>query len=104
MAETEEELKSLLMNVEEEWKSWLKTQHLKNRDHGIQAQHYMANDRETMETVTDLIFLGSKITAESDCSHEIKKTFAPWKQMTNQDSILKSWASLYRQRFIQSKS
>ena len=43
-----------------------------------------------MGTVIDVIFLGSKITVDSDCSHEIKKTFAPWKQMTNQDSILKS--------------
>ena len=47
-------------------------------------------DGETMETVTDFIFLGSKITADGDCSHEIK-TFAPWKKaMTNLDGILKS--------------
>ena len=47
-----------------------------------------------METVTDFIFLGSKITADGDCSREIKKTLAPWKKgrknMTNLDSILKS--------------
>ena len=43
-----------------------------------------------MGTVIDVIFLGSKITVDGDCSHEIKKTFAPWKQMTNRDSILKS--------------
>ena len=47
-------------------------------------------DGETMETVTDFIFLGSKITADGDCSHEIKM-FAPWKKvMTNLESILKS--------------
>ena len=46
---------------------------------------------ETMETVTDFLFLGSKITADGDCSHEIKKTLAPWKKvMTNPDSTLKS--------------
>ena len=48
-------------------------------------------DGETMETETDFIFLGSKITADSDCSHEIKKRLAFWKKtMTNPDSILKS--------------
>ena len=46
-------------------------------------------DGETMETVTDLIFLGSKITADGDCSHEIK-TLAPWKKSYDQPSILKS--------------
>ena len=47
-------------------------------------------DGETVETVSDFIFLGSKITADGDCSHEIK-SLAPWKKvMTNQDSILKS--------------
>ena len=39
---------------------------------------------ETMETVSDFIFLGSKITADGDCSHEIKKTFAPWKKSYDQ--------------------
>ena len=48
-------------------------------------------DGKTMETVTDFIFLGSKITVDSDCSHEIKKMLAPWKKsMTNLDSVLKS--------------
>ena len=51
----------------------------------------MANRQETMETVTDLIFLGSKITADSDCSHEIKRhLLLGRKAMTNLDSILKS--------------
>ena len=41
-------------------------------------------DGETLETVTDFIFLGSEITADGDCSHEIKKTFAPWKKSYDQ--------------------
>ena len=41
-------------------------------------------DGETLETVTDFIFLGSEITADGDCSHEIKKTFAPWKENYDQ--------------------
>ena len=74
MAETEEELKSLLMKVKEESeKVVLKL--------NIQKTKIMASgpitswqiDRETMETVTDFIFLGSKITADGDCSHEIKR-------------------------------
>ena len=48
-------------------------------------------DREIVETVSDFIFGGSKITADGDCSHEIKKTHIPWKKvMTNLDSIFKS--------------
>ena len=53
-AENEEELKSLLMKVKEESeKSWLKTQHSKNKDHGIWSHHFMAKDGTTVETVTD---------------------------------------------------
>ena len=74
-----------------EWKSWLKTQHSKNEDHGIQFHHFMANRWGKMETVTPFIFLGSKITADSDCSHETKRHLFLWrKAMTNLDSILKS--------------
>ena len=74
-----------------EWKSWLKTQHSKNEDHGIQSHHFMEIDGETMEMVTDFIFLGSKITADGDCSHEIKRHLLPGrKAMTNLDSISKS--------------
>ena len=74
MAESEEELKSFLMRVKEETeKAGLKL--------SIQKMKIMASspitswqiDGETMETVTDFIFLGSKITADSDCSHEIKR-------------------------------
>jgi len=50
----------------------------------------VAIDGETMETVRDFILLGSKIIADGDCSHEIKKTLAPWKKSYDQPSILKS--------------
>ena len=46
--------------------------HSKNEDHGIQSHHFMQIDGETMETGRDFIFLGSKITADGDCSHELK--------------------------------
>ena len=58
-------------------------------------------DRETMETVTDFILLGSKITADGDCSHEIKRRFLLGrKPMINLDSILKSRDVTYQQRSI----
>ena len=92
MAESEEELKSLLMNVKEESeKVGLK--------HKIQKTKIMASgpitswqiDGETMETVRDFISWGSKITADGDCHHEIKRCFLLGrKAMTNLDSILKS--------------
>ena len=70
-----------------EWKSWLKGQHSENWDHGIWSHHFMANG----ETVADFIFLASKITADGDCSHEIKRhLLLGRKVMTNLDSILKS--------------
>ena len=91
MAESEEELKRPLMKVKKEWKSWLKTQHSKNEDHGIWSHHFTANRWENNGTVTDFIFLGSKITADSDYSHDIKGCLLlGGKAMTNLDSILKS--------------
>ena len=94
MAESEEVLKSLLMKVKEECeKAGLKL--------NIQKTKVMASgpitswqiDGETMETLTDFIFLGSKITADDDCSHEIKRrSLLGRKAMTNLDSILKSRA------------
>ena len=75
---------------EESKKSWLKTQHAKNEDHGIQSHHFMVN-RERMETMTDFILGGSKITADSDCSHEIKRRLLLGiRVMTNIDSIVKT--------------
>ena len=69
----------------------IKTQHSEHKDHGIWSHHFMANRWETMETVTDFIFLGSKSTADGDCSREIKRRLLLGrKAMTNLDSILKS--------------
>ena len=67
MAESEEELKSLLMKVKEE-----SAQHSESKDYGIRSHHFMAN-RWGNSGVADFIFLGSKITADGDCSHEIKR-------------------------------
>ena len=79
------------MKVKEQSKSWLKTQHSENEDHSIQSHHFTENRRETMETVTDFIFLGFKITADGDCSHEIKRRLLLGrKAMTNLDSIFNS--------------
>ena len=84
MAESKEKLKSLLMKVKEESeKAGLK---LKIQKRKIMASGPITSwqiDEETMETVTDFIFLGSKITADGDCSHEIK-TLAPWKKSYDQ--------------------
>ena len=92
MAESEEELKSLLMKVKEESeKAGLKLtiQKSKNMASGLITSWQI--DEETMETVTDFIFLGSQITADCDCSHEIKRCLLiERKAMTNLDSILKS--------------
>ena len=73
MAESKEELKSLLIKVKEESeKVGLKLSIHKNQDHGTGSHHFLGN-RETVDTVSDFIFLGSKITADGDCSHEIKR-------------------------------
>ena len=92
MAESEEELKSLLHESERgEWKSWLKAQHSENEDHGIWSHHFMANRWGKNGNSADFIFLGSKITADGDCSHEIKRRLLLGrKAMTNLDSVLKS--------------
>ena len=92
MAESEEELKSLLMNVKEESeKLGLKL--------NIQKTKIMASgpitsweiDEETVETLTDFIFLGSQSTADGDCSHEIKRRLLLGRKvMTNLDSVFKS--------------
>ena len=74
-----------------EWKSWLKTQYSKNWDHGIRSDGFMANRWGKVETVTDFIFLASKITSDSDWSHEIKGCLLLGrKAMTNLDRILKN--------------
>ena len=92
MAESEEELKSLLMKVKEESEIF-------DLKFSIQKRNIIASspvtswqiDGETMETVTECIFFGSKITANGDCSHEIKRCLLlTRKAMTNLDNILKS--------------
>ena len=87
-----EELKSLLMKVNEESeKVGLKLNIQKTKIMAFGPTTLWQIDRETMETVTDFIFLGSKITADGDCSHEIKRCLLLGRTvMTNLDSILKS--------------
>ena len=92
MAESEEELKSLLKKVKvESEKVGLKINIQKMK---IKASGHITSwqiEEETMETVADFIFLGSKITADGDCSHEIKRCLLLGRKvMTNLDSILKS--------------
>ena len=92
MAESEEELKSLLMKVKEQSeKVGLKLNIQKSKIMASGPSTSWEIDGETVETVSDFIFLGSKITADSDCIHEIKRRLLPgMKVMTNLDSILKS--------------
>ena len=72
-------------------KNWLKTQNSRNKDHGILSHHFMANRWRKNGNSDRLFFLGSKITADGDCSHEIKRCLLLGrKAMTNLDSILKS--------------
>ena len=97
MAESEEELKSLLMKVKEEsGKADLKLNIKKTKIMASGPITSWQTDGETMETETDFIFLGSKITADGDCSHEIKRCLFPGRKvMTNPDSILKSRECLF---------
>ena len=92
MAESEEELKSLLMKVKEgSEKVGLKLNIQKTKIMASGPINSWEIDGETVETVADLIFLGSKITADGDCSHEIKRCLLLGrKAMTNLDSILRS--------------
>ena len=92
MAESEEELKSLLMKVKEESeKVGLKLNIQKTKIMASSPITSWQIDGETVETVADFIFLGSKITADGDCSHEIKRCLLLGRKvMTNLDSILKS--------------
>ena len=92
MAESEEELKSLLMKVKEESKKVGLTLNIQKTK--IMASGPITSreiDAETVETVSDFIFLGSKITADGDCSHEIKRRLLLGRKVfTNLDSIFKS--------------
>ena len=102
MAESEEELKSLMMKVKEKGEKV-------GLNLNIQKTKIMASgpitswqiDGEKVETVTDFIFLGSKITVYGDCSEKIKRLLLLWrKAMTNLDSILKTETLLCQQRFV----
>ena len=92
MAESKEEPKSLLMKVKEESEKVglkLNIQKTKIMSSGLITSWQI--DGETMETVTDFIFSGFKITADGDLSHEIKKMLAPWKKSSDHlENILKS--------------
>ena len=92
MAESEEELKSLLIKVKEESeKVWLKLNIQKTRMMASGPITSWEIDGETVETVSDFILGGSKITADGDCSHKIKRRLLLGRKvMTNLDSILKS--------------
>ena len=88
---SKKEIKSLLMKMNEESeKAGLKLHIQKNKNHGIWSHHFMAN-RWGNNGNSDFIFLGSKITADGDCSHEIRRRLLLGrKAMTNLDSMLKS--------------
>ena len=102
MAENEEELKSLLMKVKvESEKVGLKLNIQKKKIMASSAITSWQIDGETVETVSDFIFLGSKIIAECDCSHEIKRRLLLGRKvMTNLDSVLKSEMLLFQQRSV----
>ena len=102
MAESKEELKNLLMKVKEESeKAGLKLNIQKMK---TMASSLIPSWQTDGETVADFIFLGFKISADGDCSHEIKRYFLLGrKAMTNLDSVLKAETLLCQQRFIKSK-
>ena len=102
MADSKEELRNLLMKVKEESEKVgfkLNIQKMKIMASGPITSWQI--DRKTMETVTDFILCGSKITADGDCSHEIKRHFLLGrKAMTNLNSILKSRDNTCQQRSV----
>ena len=102
MEESEEELKSLLMKVKEESeKVGLKLNIPKTKIMASSTITSWQIDGETVETVSDIILGGSKITADGDCSHEIKRhLLLGRKAMTNLDSIVKAETLLYQQKSI----
>ena len=102
MAENEEELKSLLMKEKEEnEKVGLKVNIPKTKIMASDPITSWETDGETVETVSDFIFLGSKVTADGDCSHETKRCLLLGRKvMTNLDSILKSRDIICQKRCI----
>ena len=106
MVESEEELKSLLMKVKEESeKVGLKLNIQKTKIMASGPITSWQTGGETMETVTDFLFLGSKITADGDCSHEIKRRLLLGRKvMTNLDSILKKQRHYFANKVLFSQS
>ena len=102
MAESKEELKSFLMKLKEESeKAGLKLNIQKTKIMAFSPITSWQIDGETMETVTDFIFLGSKITTYGDCSLEIKRRLLLGRKvMTNLDSIFKAETLLFQQRSV----
>ena len=102
MTESEEELKSLLMRVKEEnKKASLKLNIRKTKIMVSSPITSWPIGGEKVEAVTDFLFLGSKITVDSDCSHEIRRhLLLGRKAMTNLDSVLKAETLLCQQRFV----
>ena len=102
MAESEEELKSILMKVKEETeKVGLKLNIQKTKTMASGSITSWEIDGETVETVSDFILGGSRITADGDCSHEIKRRLLLGRKvMSNLDSILKSETLLCQQRYV----
>ena len=101
MAESEEELKSLLMRVKESEKAGLKLNIKKANTMASGPITYMQIEGEKVEAVTDFRFLGSKITVDGDCSHEIRsRLLLGRKALTNLDSVLKAKTSLSQQRSV----
>ena len=105
MAESEEKLKSLLMKVKvESEKVGLKLNFQKMKIMASSPITSWEIDGETVETVSDFIFLGSKITTDGDCSHEIKRgLLLGRKVMTNLDSIFRAETFLCQQMFVKSR-
>ena len=91
IAKSEEELKSLLMKVKEDSEKVDNAQHSENEDHGIWFHHFVGNRWGNSGKSVTLYFGGSKITADGDCSHELKRRLLLGRKvMTNLDSIFKS--------------
>ena len=90
---------------EESGKSQLRTQHSKNKDFGIQSYHFMANRWETMEIVTDFVFMGFRITAHDDYSHEIKRCLPlERKTMTKPRQCIKKQRHHFAKKSLSSQS
>ena len=105
-AKSEEELKSLLIKVKEEnERVGLKLNIQKTKIMASGPTTSWEIDGETVETVSDFIFLGSKITADGDCSHEIKKTLAPWEKSYDQPrQHIKKWRHYFAHKVLSSQS